>query len=118
VKSFESNNRTFPIKWPVAVLMEQEDRVELAIVELGPAHACVRTTGRWRSGDAVVITVSVPETSEKTQALFRLHSSVRRRTRAEEREGAYVLDFENAGINLTRATELLGRFRTRGLVDQ
>jgi hypothetical protein len=105
---------------PVAVLMEQEDRIEMAkLVELGPAHACVRTTGRWRSGDVVVITVSVPETtSEKTQALFRLHSSVRQRTRAEETEDSYVLDFEKAGINLTRATELLGRFRTRGLVDQ
>ena len=109
------------MKRPVAVLMEQEDRVELGnLVELGPAHACIRTTGRWRHGDVVVITVSVPETtSEKTQALFRLHSSVGRRTRAEETaEDAYVLDFEAAGTNLTKATELLGWFRTRGLMDQ
>ena len=120
MKSFGSNNRRFPIKMPVSVLMEQEDRIEPGkLVELGPDHACVRTTGRWRSGDVVVITVSVPETtSDKTQALFRLHSSVRRRTRAQETEDAYVLDFENAGTNLTTATELLGRFLTRGLVDQ
>jgi hypothetical protein len=108
------------MKWPVAVLMEHEDRIELGkLVELGPAHARVRTTGRWRRGDVVVITVSVPETSEKTQAMFRLHSSVGQRARAEETaEDAYVLDFETAGTNLPTATELLGQFRTRGLVDQ
>lgn len=88
-------------------------------MELGPAHACVRTSGRWSSGDSVVITVSVPESaSDKTQALFRLQSSVRRRTRAEETEDGYVLDFETAGSNLTCATELLGHFRRRGLLDQ
>jgi hypothetical protein len=51
--------------------------------------------------------------------MFRLHSSVGQRARAEETaEDAYVLDFETAGTNLTTATELLGQFRTRGLVDQ
>jgi hypothetical protein len=108
------------MKLPVAILMEQEDRIEPgSLVELGPAHACVRTSGRWSSGDSVVITVSVPEAaSDKTQALFRLQSSVGRRTRAEETEEGYLLVFEAAGPNLTSATELLGRFRTRGLLDQ
>ncbi len=108
------------MKLPISILMEREDRVELGrLVELGPAHACVRTSGRWSSGDSVVITVSVPESaSDKTQALFRLQSSVRRRTRAEETEDGYVLDFETAGSNLTCATELLGHFRRRGLLDQ
>ena len=111
---------TFPMKLPLAILMEQEDRVELGkLVELGPDHACVRTNGRWSSGDSVVITVSVPETAhDKTQAMLRLRALVRRRTPAEETGDAYVLDFENAGPNLTSATELLGRFRTRGLLDQ
>jgi hypothetical protein len=108
------------MRLPVSILLEQEDRIELGrLVELGPAHACVRTSGRWSSGDSVVITVSVPEAaSDKTQALFRLHSSVRRRTRAEETEDGYVLDFKTVGSNLTCATELLGHFRRRGLLDQ
>ncbi|HEY7820721.1 MAG TPA: hypothetical protein VIG29_21020 [Vicinamibacteria bacterium] len=111
---------TFPIKLPVAILMEHEDRVELGnLVELGPDHACVRTNGRWSSGDTVVITVSVPEAAhDKTQAMLRLRALVRRRTPAGDTEGAYVLDFESAGPNLVSATELLGRFRTRGLLDQ
>ena len=108
------------MKLPVSILMEREDRVELGkLVELGPAQACVRTSGRLRSGDSVVITVSVPEAaSDKTQALFRLHSSVSRRSRTEETEDGYVLDFETAGSNLTCATELMGHFRRRGLLDQ
>jgi hypothetical protein len=108
------------MKLPLAILMEHEDRIELGkLVELGPAHARVRTSGRWSSGDSVVITVSVPEAaSDKTQALFRLHSSVSRRSLPGETEDGYVLDFETAGSNLTFATELLGHFRRRGLLDQ
>jgi hypothetical protein len=107
------------MRLPIAVLMEHEDRIELGnLVELGPAHACVRTHGRWTSGDSVVITVSVPEAaSDKTQALFRLRSSVRARTRSQETDDAYTLDFETGRPNLSSATELLGHFRTRGLLD-
>ena len=43
---------------------------------------------------------------------------VRSRPPAHETDGAYVLDFQGAGPNLVSATELLGRFRTRGLLDQ
>jgi hypothetical protein len=112
MKSFQS----FPMKLPVAVMMEHRDRIEPGkLVELGPGYARVRTNGRLRRGDSVVITVSVPETTtEKTQALFRLYSSVREWTG----EGAYLLDFEAEGRTLNSATELLVRFRTRGLIDQ
>ncbi len=108
------------MKLPVAVMMEHRDRIEPGkLIELGPDYACVRVKGRLRRGDAVVITVSVPETTtDKTQALFRLHSSVREWTGVEEMEGAYVLDFEVEGRNLTSATELLVLFRKRGLIDQ
>jgi hypothetical protein len=108
------------MKLPVAVMMEHSDRIEPGkLVELGPGYACVQAKGRLRRGDSVVITVTVPETTiEKTQALFRLHSSVRERTGVEEMEGAYVLDFEVEGRNLTSATELLVLFRKRGLIDQ
>jgi hypothetical protein len=108
------------MKLPVAVMMEHRDRVEPGkLVELGPSYARVQTNGRLHRGDAVVITVSVPETtSDKTQALFRLHSSVREWTGVEEMEGAYLLDFELEGRNLTSATELLFRFLKRGLIDQ
>jgi hypothetical protein len=118
--SFRSNGATFPIKLPVAILMEHEDRVEMAnLVELGPDHAYVLTNGRWSSGDAVVITLSVPEAGhDKTQAMLRLRALVRSRPPAHETDGAYVLDFQGAGPNLVSATELLGRFRTRGLLDQ
>jgi hypothetical protein len=116
MKSFPS----FPMKLPVAVMMEHRDRIEPGrLVELGPGYARVRTKRRLRRGDSVVITISVPEaTTEKTQALFRLHSSVREWTRVEEAEGACLLDFETEGRNLTSATELLVRFRKRGLIDQ
>lgn len=108
------------MKLPITVMMEHRDRVEPGkLVEIGPSYACVRTRGHLRRGDAVVITVSVPETTtEKTQALFRLHSSVREWTDAGEMEGAYRLDFELEGKNLTSATELLVRFLKRGLIDQ
>ncbi len=108
------------MKLPVIIMMEHRDRIEPGkLVELGPAYACVRATGRLRHGDSVVITVSVPEsTTEKTQALFRLHSSVRESTGVEEVEGAYLLDFEDEGRNLIFAKELLVSFRKRGLIDQ
>jgi hypothetical protein len=108
------------MKLPVAVMMEHRNRIEAGkLLEFGPTYARVRTKGRLRRGDTVVITVSVPETTnEKTQALFRLQSSVRGWTAAEEMEGAYLLDFEVEGRNLSSATELLVRFRKRGLIDQ
>ncbi len=108
------------MKLPIAVMMEHRDWIEPGkLVELGPSYARVRFRGRLHRGEAVVITVSVPETTnEKTQALFRLHSSVREWTGAGDMEGAYVLDFEAEGRNLTSATELMVLFRKRGLIDQ
>lgn len=114
-----SKNRTFPMKMPVGIMMEHRHSVQVGkLLEIGPSHARVRTVGRLRRGEPVVITVSVPEsTAEKTQALFRLESSVSQWTRGDDAEGAYLLGFETRGMNLESAKELFGHFRTRGLLD-
>lgn len=113
----DRDSETSDVTDPMLVIIEHDRTVGPGqLVGLGLRRARVRTSQRLRNGEPLVLTVSVPETcAEKTQALFRLSSRVRRRR--HDRASDYVLLFSTDEDNLDRASELYARFRARGIVE-
>lgn len=106
--------RTFVVREAVPVMMEHDDRIHRAkLVAFGRRGARVTTEGAFPFGGAVALTVSVPETEmEKTQALYRLSTSVEKRRRGAKE---YLLRFSEA--DLEAADALLSRLHGLGLIE-
>ena len=102
---------------PLVVMIEQGQQIRPGeLVELGRRHARIRTRQSFRNGDTLVLTVSVPESrTEKTQAMFRVSTRVRRKS--EDGGHDYVVHFATDNENLDAAGKLYARFHSRGILE-
>ena len=101
---------------PTVVMIERGSHVRSGqLVELGRQHARIRTQQSLRNGETLVLTVSVNESSsEKTQAMFRLTSQVRRKS-DDASPHDYFVQFSTDNENLDNAKKLYARIRSRGI---